>query len=107
MFLRCRKGSHGVLPSEVAAGARASASLALLLAFVAAIAAVGARAAAQELTILRYEPLADFTITESGDAAAPNLQISFVAFATPFAMTLTRNEALTSRLPPDVLARVA
>ncbi len=70
---------------------------------------VAARGAAQELTILRYEPLADLTVDNSSDGAAgasPPLRISFSAFGTPFALTLTRNDALTRNLPPAVVGRV-
>ncbi len=71
-----------------------------------------APAAAQELTILRYEPLADLTITigepsaTNGDATAASPTISFTAFGTPFVMALTRNDALTRNLPAAVQARL-
>ena len=64
----------------------------LRCALVVALAApVLAPAAAQELTILRYEPLAALAITEPSAAAndepaAAGPTISFTAFGTPFVM---------------------
>ncbi len=90
--------------------ARAAPAL-LLAVFLAPVAAVvAARGDAQELTILRYEPLAGLVVTEStnsADGATPGTRMSFSAFGTQFAMLLRNNEALTRNLPPEVLNRLA
>jgi hypothetical protein len=81
----------------------------LLCSWAACAAAFVPRAAAQDFTILRYEPLANFESVEpssraSDGAAGP--AISFTAFGTRFALTLARNNELTRALPADVLRRL-
>ena len=81
----------------------------LLAVWIASFAAVAARGDAQ-LTILRYEPLAELAVTEStvsADRHASGTRISFSAFGTQFVMLLTRNEALIRNLSPNVLNRLA
>ena len=78
-------------PGPTARAARWTAT-AMLLFSCAAFVAV-APVAAQDVTILRYEALAELAVTDvSSDAATPaELKVSFNAFATRFAMTLERN----------------
>jgi hypothetical protein len=73
----------------------------------ACVAAFVQRAAAQHVTILRYEPLANLESVEPGaDASNEGPAISFTAFGTRFALQLARNEALTRDLPAEVLRRL-
>lgn len=78
--------------------------------FAATAALVAASGTAQELTILRYEPLAGLTVTgsaDSADGAASATLVSFSAFEKRFALRLTRNEALTRNLSPEAMQRLA
>jgi hypothetical protein len=82
-------------------------SAALLCSGVACVAALVPRAGAQDLTILRYEPLANFESVEpSANGSDEGPAISFTAFGTRFATTLARNDVLTRNLPADVLRRL-
>jgi hypothetical protein len=77
----------------------------LLAAVVVATAAFAARAG--ELTILRYDRLAGFSVDESSDGAASATRVSFSAFGAPFDLLLTPNDALTRNLSPETLTRLA
>ncbi len=69
---------------------------------------VAAHVAAQQMTILRYEPLAELAVTESSPAGvARDIHVSFSAFGARFAMTLVPNELLTQNLSPEIRQRLA
>src|SRR5262245_46455374 len=72
-------------------------------------ACAAAPVAAQDLTILRYEALTDFAATTgpSSDSGDAPLTVSFSAFGTRFAMTLSRNDLLMRNLPPETQQRLA
>ena len=92
-------------------GKRRRALIAILHGLLAAaLAASVGPATAQTRTILRYERLANLSITEpsvgaNGEAIGPKL--SFEAFGTLFVVRLARNEELTRDLPPAVRQRFA
>jgi hypothetical protein len=78
----------------------------IVLALCAGFAPVGA----QELAILRYERLADLAIgggDAAADGSATGVTLSFTAFGTRFVVELTRNEALTRNLLPEIRQRLA
>src|SRR5687768_3099306 len=97
-------------PLRTPLGTRFSVVLCCMLVVALAASLAIAPAAAQELTILRYEPLAGLTIAEPSAAAngepPAGPTISFTAFGTSFALTLARNEALTRDLPAAVQAQL-
>jgi hypothetical protein len=64
------------------------------------------RVAAQDLTILRYEPLANLEFSPDASAATDAATMSFTAFGTRFTMTLGRNDVLTRSLPADLARRL-
>ena len=78
----------------------------LLGAWVACLALAAARGNAQEITILRYERLADFSFTDSSDGVTPGARLSFNAFGTRFTLLLARNDALTRNLSVEALQRL-
>jgi len=82
----------------------------LRVSLVVAFAALAAATSAQERTILRYERLANLSITESRGGANDETSatmLSFEAFGTRFVAKLTRNETLTRNLPPAIRQRLA